>query len=184
MMSNALLAGLAAGLCAGGLLAWLRGRRPAASPGTAADEPRSAAAVTPAGTARGRVPPARTAAVPTATGSFRAVVIRPGRACCDAVRALAGRPTLVEAAPALPVAGCDRAQCTCSFQRLTDRRAGDERRFSLAGFGGFGAGSTRREQRAGRDCYHAAAGGPPVPRGYPWSQPANCSPTASTGRRA
>jgi hypothetical protein len=78
-------------------------------------------------------------------------VIRPGRACCDAVRALAGRPTLVAEAPALPVAGCDRAQCSCSFQRLGDRRGGDERRFSLAGFGGFGAGSTRREQRAGRD---------------------------------
>ncbi len=161
VMSTALLAGLAAGLLAGALFAWLRRRRPADDADAADDEPRHVApmtttattAATTAGTPRRTRPPPAPAPAshPSATGSFRAVVIRPGRACCDAVRALAGRPTLVAEAPTLPVAGCDRAQCSCSFQRLGDRRGGDERRFSLAGFGGFGAGSTRREQRAGRD---------------------------------
>lgn len=164
-MSTALLAGLAAGLLAGAVFAWLRSRRPAVDPDAADEEPRHAApvtttastAATAAATTKGTprrtpLPPAPApASHHSATGSFRAVVIRPGRGCCDAVRALAGRPTLVAEAPALPVAGCDRAQCSCSFQRLGDRRGGDERRFSLAGFGGFGAGSTRREQRAGRD---------------------------------
>lgn len=158
-MTFALLAGLLAGLLGGGVVAWSRHRaRVAADDGhrfDPADEaPLAASQAVPRqrpAAARPAIPAPKTSPDPLATASFRAVVIRTGSGCCDAVRALAGQRFLASEAPGLPVAGCNRTQCRCSFQRLGDRRGGDERRFGLGSFGGFGTTRGQREQRAGRD---------------------------------
>jgi hypothetical protein len=175
----ALLAGALAGLLLGIVVPLVLRRRaaaaalaaaeaPAVAPGTvrrpATPGPVSARpSAAPAATMADRIPAAtRTDAGGTgATGihaaagrtsrDFRGVSIRTGPGCCDAVRPLSGARYLATDAPQLPVAGCDRKQCTCSYQRLPDRRSDEERRFGVGQFGGFGGTSRARDERTGDD---------------------------------
>jgi hypothetical protein len=66
---------------------------------------------------RGRAP-----REPKLTGRFGAVEIRIRGGACEAARALEGQRMLSRQAPALPLAACDSAQCSCSFVKLSDRR--------------------------------------------------------------
>jgi hypothetical protein len=58
---------------------------------------------------------------------FAAVEIRTRSSACAAARALQGQRFLSNAAPALPLAGCTAAQCSCTFAKLADRRTDDRR---------------------------------------------------------
>lgn len=55
---------------------------------------------------------------------FHAVSIAPGPRCCGAARELRGQRFLSSDAPALPLAGCDRKDCTCRYEHYQDRRKG------------------------------------------------------------
>lgn len=59
------------------------------------------------------------------------VVPDPG-GCCSAVKAIAGQRLLVDRAPPLPLADCDRGSCKCRYQQYDDRRM-DLRRDSDVG---------------------------------------------------
>ena len=80
--------------------------------------------------------------------AYHAVSIKFGENTCAAARAMAGRRFLSNAAPRLPLADCDAAQCHCRFVHHNDRRSGKDRRspFAAAGFGG-GTGSFEKERR-------------------------------------
>jgi hypothetical protein len=80
-------------------------------------------------------------------GRFRAVAIRPGLECCTASEALAGKRMLGREAPLLPLPGCDRPQCHCTYVHFSDRRAGEDRRSAFGSFGGFGPGTTAGGER-------------------------------------
>lgn len=72
-----------------------------------------------------------------ASGRFHAVSIRFGANPCSKARHLHGQRFLSEAAPRLPMDGCDAANCDCRFVHHADRRAGDDRRSPFqSGFGG------------------------------------------------
>ena len=92
---------------------------------------------------------------PTEAGSgrYHAVSIKFDSKACEAAKALSGRRFLSDAAPRLPLAGCDAPECNCRFAHHKDRRSGSDRRspFAAAGFGG-GTGSFEKErrERAGR----------------------------------
>ena len=58
---------------------------------------------------------------------FAAVEIRLRGAHCDAALAHEGRRFLAYQAPALPLEGCTKTRCGCSFEKLDDRRAEDRR---------------------------------------------------------
>jgi hypothetical protein len=80
--------------------------------------------------------------------AYHAVSIKFGEQACEAARALSGRRFLSSAAPRLPLADCDAAQCGCRFLHHEDRRSGKDRRspFAAAGSGG-GTGSFQQERR-------------------------------------
>jgi hypothetical protein len=67
--------------------------------------------------ARGRAP-----LEPRVAGRFGAVEIRTRGGACEAARALKGQRMLAGQAPALPLAACSSARCSCSFVKLSDRR--------------------------------------------------------------
>lgn len=76
---------------------------------------------------------------PFADGSerFHAVSIRFGANPCSKAKRLHAQRFLSEAAPRLPMDGCDAANCDCRFIHHADRRAGDDRRSPFqSGFGG------------------------------------------------
>ena len=80
--------------------------------------------------------------------AYHAVSIKLGEQACEAAQALSGRRFLSNAAPRLPLADCDAAQCGCGFVHHDDRRSGKDRRspFAAAGFGG-GTGTFEKERR-------------------------------------
>ena len=94
---------------------------------------------------KGEAPKAATRPGNTA---YHAVSIKLGEQACEAARAMSGRRFLSNAAPRLPLADCDAAQCHCRFVHHNDRRSGKDRRspFAAAGFGG-GTGSFEKERR-------------------------------------
>jgi hypothetical protein len=108
------------------LLAWflLRLRKPAQKEATPKTEPRPGSA------------------------AYHAVSIRLGQQACEAAQAMSGRRFLSSAAPRLPLADCNAAQCNCRFVHHNDRRSGKDRRspFASGGFGG-GTGSFETERR-------------------------------------
>lgn len=55
-----------------------------------------------------------------ASGMFWGVEI--GQPGCEAAQELLGRQFTFADAPELPLAGCDRAMCTCQFKGLMERR--------------------------------------------------------------
>ena len=80
--------------------------------------------------------------------AYHAVSIKLGEQACEAAQAMSGRRFLSNAAPRLPLADCDAAQCACRFVHHNDRRSGKDRRspFAAGGFGG-GTGSFEQERR-------------------------------------
>jgi hypothetical protein len=58
---------------------------------------------------------------------FAAVEIRRRSGACQAARALDGQRFLMNQSPALPLAGCTKKRCDCSFAKLSDRRTDDRR---------------------------------------------------------
>jgi hypothetical protein len=62
-----------------------------------------------------------------ATGDYRCVELRyPGNAC-DAVKRFGAKRFLPGEVPAIPVPGCDVAQCVCRYVHHDDRRDDDRR---------------------------------------------------------
>ena len=85
----------------------------------------------------------------TGSTAYHAVSIRmDAQHACDAAREMAGRRFLSNAAPRLPLPGCDALECRCRFAHHKDRRSGKDRRspFAAGGFGG-GTGSFQQERR-------------------------------------
>jgi hypothetical protein len=81
-----------------------------------------------------------------AAEQFAAVEIRHGSGACPAARALSGQRLLAKQAPTLPLAGCTKARCDCTFAKLSDRRT-DDRRWEHEGLGAamFQAGERRNK---------------------------------------
>ena len=61
------------------------------------------------------------------TAVHHAVSIAPGHRCCAGARELRGQRFLSREAPMLPLASCDRADCTCRYEHHQDRRKGARR---------------------------------------------------------
>jgi len=80
---------------------------------------------------------------------FAAVEIRRRSGACEKAHALEGQRFLASKSPALPLAGCTKAHCDCSFVKLSDRRA-DDRRFASGGLGATLFSKLERRVRAGR----------------------------------
>ncbi|MEX2258404.1 MAG: hypothetical protein WD672_06825 [Woeseia sp.] len=89
-------------------------------------------------------PPRLSAPLADGSGRFHAVSIRFGASPCNKARHLHGQRFLSEAAPRLPMDGCDAANCDCRFVHHADRRAGDDRRSPFQR--GFGGSALRVEQ--------------------------------------
>jgi hypothetical protein len=88
-----------------------------------------------------------------AGGRFGSVEIRPRSGACEAARALVGQRFLAKDAPALPLAACRAAQCSCGFAKRGDRRT-DVRRLLQGGLSAslFAAANrrTKRDRRASK----------------------------------
>lgn len=91
-------------------------------------------------------------AVTAPAPGFAAVEIRPCLEACRAAWSLEARRYLQAEAPALPLAGCDAATCSCRYIKYRDRRAGDDRRFFAHPLGGTGIGgvANRRDGQVDR----------------------------------
>ena len=64
---------------------------------------------------------------------YPAVSLVASRGCCAAVKGLAGSKILATAAPNLPLPDCSMPdQCRCKFQKYSDRRDDDNRRFQFS----------------------------------------------------
>src|SRR5688572_11729299 len=97
--------------------------------------------------------PAKTPAV----NRFAAVEIRPRSSACEAARALEGKRFLPNQAPALPLAGCTAAKCSCAFAKLTDRRT-DDRRLEHGGLSATMFQSNDRREKKDRRRKAASSG--------------------------
>lgn len=79
-------------------------------------------------------PAKRTASKPTEVRqgrrrNFKGASVYPGEDCCQAVREFGNTRFLVEAAPRLPLEGCDRiSECVCKYNNHPDRRSAEDRR--------------------------------------------------------
>jgi hypothetical protein len=62
-----------------------------------------------------------------ATGDYRCVELRYRGDACDAVKRIGAKRFLPGEAPAIPVPGCDVAQCACRYVHHDDRRDEDRR---------------------------------------------------------
>ena len=98
--------------------------------------------------ARRREQPGRPQRAAKPAGRFGAVEIRTRHGACDAARALQGHRYLGKDAPALPLPACTAAKCSCSFGKLSDRRA-DGRRLEHGGLSA--AMFLAKNRRAKRD---------------------------------
>jgi hypothetical protein len=90
--------------------------------------------------------PSRTARAPE---RFAAVEIRWRSGACEAARALEEQRFLASQAPALPLVGCTRTRCNCTFTKLSDRRT-DDRRWGHEGLSAAMFLDEDRRNRAGR----------------------------------
>lgn len=85
------------------------------------------------------------------TSKFHAVSIRTGLIACDAARALQGERFLSDAAPLIPLKGCDVDACQCKFVHHADRRTGEERRSPYPSSLTRDTGVYRQDQRGAND---------------------------------
>ncbi|MEZ5564872.1 MAG: hypothetical protein R3F24_04855 [Gammaproteobacteria bacterium] len=85
--------------------------------------------------------------------SFHGVSLRPGPNACSVVHTLVDQRYLSNDAPPLPLPGCNRERCECTYGHYRDRRDTEERRFGWGTFGGFTpavAGGNRRQKKSDR----------------------------------
>ncbi|MGC1458444.1 MAG: hypothetical protein WA825_09230 [Steroidobacteraceae bacterium] len=97
--------------------------------------------------------PARSAAPKpaTASGDYRAVSVAPGKDCCAAANATAGKRYLFREAPRLPLDDCTMApSCSCKFKKVSDRRGRDRRQVGAIGTGREFEGPENRKQKERR----------------------------------
>ena len=89
--------------------------------------------------------------------AYHAVSIKFGDRACQAAREMSGRRFLSSAAPRLPLADCEAAECVCRFVHHKDRRSGKDRRspFAAGRIGGE-TGSFEQERRERPDRRHDA----------------------------
>ncbi|MEX0975888.1 MAG: hypothetical protein WDZ50_02185 [Woeseia sp.] len=85
------------------------------------------------------------------TAKFHAVSIRTGLIACDAARALYGERFLSDAAPLIPLKGCNVDSCQCKFVHHADRRSGEDRRSPYPSSLTRDTGVFRQEQREASD---------------------------------
>jgi hypothetical protein len=85
------------------------------------------------------------------TSKFHAVSIRPGLIACETAIAMQGQRFLSDAAPLLPLKGCNQSDCQCKFTHHNDRRSGDERRSPYPSSLSRDTGIFRQDQRHSRD---------------------------------
>lgn len=85
------------------------------------------------------------------TSRFHAVSIRPGLIACETATAMQGQRFLSDAAPLLPLKGCNQRHCQCKFAHHGDRRSGDERRSPYPSSLTRDTGIFRQEQRHSGD---------------------------------
>lgn len=79
--------------------------------------------------AREEAGPAKVPAVAKAAAEpWHAVSIKPGHACCEGAKQLAGMRFLSRKAPRLPLPDCSADVCHCSYLHYPDRRRGKDRR--------------------------------------------------------
>ena len=82
---------------------------------------------------------------------YPAVSLLTSRSCCAAVKALAGSKILATAAPNLPLPDCSMpGQCRCKFQKYSDRRDEDNRRFQFASERSAWYSGSQRRKSSGR----------------------------------
>ncbi len=82
---------------------------------------------------------------------FASVEIRPRSGACRAARELEGQRFLANQSPALPLSGCTKTRCDCTFAKLSDRRT-DERRWGHEGLtAALFLEAERRKQASRRD---------------------------------
>lgn len=78
---------------------------------------------------------------PASSAAFRCVQVNPhGPDSCGAVRAIVGQRFLPDEIPQLPLAGCDSARCSCSYELFSDRRSVPRQEPEAASDAGAGAG--------------------------------------------
>lgn len=104
---------------------------------------------------RGHSKPSQEPAKPKSAGgtAYHAVSLKIDAAqACDAAKDMMGRRFLSNAAPRLPLPGCNALECRCRFTHHKDRRAGKDRRspFVTSGYSGT-SGSFKKERRESRD---------------------------------
>jgi hypothetical protein len=78
-------------------------------------------------------------------GAFHAVSLKYSKNACTAAKEMTGRRFLSNAAPRLPLPGCDVLECRCKFMHHSDRRSQTNRRNPFAP-GGFGEGTGTFQQ--------------------------------------
>jgi len=83
--------------------------------------------------------------------AFHAVSIKFDAQACNAAKEMGGRRFLSNAAPRLPLPGCNSLECRCRFAHHKDRRASKDRRSPFSGGVGGGTGSFKKERRESRD---------------------------------
>ena len=88
----------------------------------------------------------------TGNTAYHAVSIKFDKHACAAAKEMSGRRFLSNAAPRLPLPGCNALECRCRFNHHSDRRAGKDRRspFAAGSFTGS-TGSYERERRERQD---------------------------------
>ena len=84
--------------------------------------------------------------------AYHAVSIVVTSRACAAAKELEGRRFLSNAAPSLPLAECDVADCKCRYKHYADRRSREDRRnpYGASSFGGA-ASKTGEERRRSED---------------------------------
>jgi hypothetical protein len=93
--------------------------------------------------------PPLTARAARAAEQFASVEIRRRSGACSAARALEGQRFLANQAPALPLAGCTKTRCDCTFAKRSDRRT-DERRWGHEALTAMMFLKAERRKRGGR----------------------------------
>jgi len=96
--------------------------------------------------------PERRISTSTASTEYHAVSIRFSPKACAAAKEIDGKRFLSNAAPHIPLPGCDVVDCQCRFMHYKDRRARVDRRsvFTSSGLSAT-TGKFEQERRHGDD---------------------------------